>query len=253
MFFPIFPRQLPKIFWILICPFFFLWARHTLQVAFSPLNISNTLCPPHLQHCFFSTSSTTISPQTIPCFVVFKCSPQLLFLILHSHTSQYMLISLLYTTNFSLRQVELTTNSPYSIYIHLIILHLHFMYHSSSHSSSPFFLSSIVSSKDFFLIFFTIISSSSPTPHITINFSTPTPQHMLSSSQMSCPITFPNLTLTHFPFNFPLTIFLVILSLFFPMFIPVVLIHDPNFLLILLCPVFPIPQANIACSIFSPI
>ena len=93
--------------------------------------------------------------------------------------------------------------------------------------------------------------SSSPSPHIIISFSTPTPQHMLSSSQMSCPIAFPNLTLTHFTFNFPLTIFLVILSLFFPMFIPVVLIHDPNFLLILLCPVFPISQADIACSIFS--
>ena len=70
---------------------------------------------------------------------------------------------------------------------------------------------------------------------------------------MSCPIAFPNLTLTHFTFNFPLTIFLVILSLFFPMFIPVVLIHDPNFLLILLCPTFPKPQAHITCSIFYPI
>ena len=94
--------------------------------------------------------------------------------------------------------------------------------------------------------------SSSPTPHITINFSTTAPQHMLSSSQMSCPITFPNLTLTHFTFNFPPTIFLVIHSLFFPMFIPAVLIHDPNFLLIFLCPAFPIPQANIASRNFLP-
>ncbi len=41
-------------------------------------NISNTLCricPLHLQHCFFSTSSTTISPHTIPCFLVVKCTP----------------------------------------------------------------------------------------------------------------------------------------------------------------------------------
>ena len=52
--------------------------------------------------------------------------------------------------------------------------------------------------------------SSSHTPHITINFSTPTPQHMLPTPQMSCPITFPNLTLTHFTFNFQLAIFLVI-------------------------------------------
>ena len=67
---------------------FSLWARHPLQVAFSPLNISNPLCPLHFQHCFFSTSSTTISPHAIPCFVVFKCFPQLLFLIWQSHTSQ---------------------------------------------------------------------------------------------------------------------------------------------------------------------
>ena len=94
--------------------------------------------------------------------------------------------------------------------------------------------------------------SSSPTPHITINFSTTAPQHMLPTHQMSS-ITFPHSTLTHLTIYFPLTIFLVTLSLFFPMFIPVVLIHDPNFLLILLCPAFPIPQANMACSIFSPI
>ena len=95
--------------------------------------------------------------------------------------------------------------------------------------------------------------SSFPTPHVNINFSTTAPQHMLPTHQMSCPITCPHSALTHFTFNFPLTIFLVILSLFFPMFIPVVLIHDPNFLLILLCPAFPIPQANIASSIFSPV
>ena len=67
---------------------FSLWARHPLQVAFPPRNISNPLCPLHFQHCFFSTSSTTISPHAIPCFVVFKCFPPLLFLIWQSHTSQ---------------------------------------------------------------------------------------------------------------------------------------------------------------------
>ena len=71
---------------------FFLWARHPLQVALSPLNISNTLCPLHFQHCF-STSSTTISPHAIPCFLVVKCPPHPLFWILHSHTSK----SLIYT------------------------------------------------------------------------------------------------------------------------------------------------------------
>ena len=95
--------------------------------------------------------------------------------------------------------------------------------------------------------------SSSPTPHITINFSTPTPQHMLPSSQMSCPITCPHSTLTHFTFNFPLAIFLVIHLFLLPMFSPVLPIHVPNFLRIFSSPAFPIPQANIACSIFSPI
>ena len=50
-----------------------LWARHNLQVALSRLSISNPLCPLHLQHCFFSTSFTTISPHAIPCFLVCKC------------------------------------------------------------------------------------------------------------------------------------------------------------------------------------
>ena len=95
--------------------------------------------------------------------------------------------------------------------------------------------------------------SSSPTPHITINFSTPTPQHMLSSSHMSCPIRFPNSTLTHFTFNFHLAIFLVVHLFLLPMFSPVIPIHVPNFLRIFSSPAFPIPQANIACSIFSPI
>ena len=70
---------------------------------------------------------------------------------------------------------------------------------------------------------------------------------------MSCPITFPHSTLTHFTFNFQLAIFLVIHLFLLLMFIPVIHIHDPNFLLILLCPAFPIPQASIASSIFSPV
>ena len=90
--------------------------------------------------------------------------------------------------------------------------------------------------------------SSTTSPHIPINVSTTAPQHMLPTHQMSCPIAFPNLTLTHFTFNFQLAIFLVI-HLFL---LPVVLIHDPNFLLILLCPACPIPQAYITCSMFSP-
>ena len=97
------------------------------------------------------------------------------------------------------------------------------------------------------------INFSTTAPHIPINFSTTAPQHMLLTSQMSCPITFPNLALTHFTFNFALTIFLVIPSLLLLMFIPVVPIHFPNFFLILLCPTFPISQAYIASSIFSPI
>ena len=72
----------------LLSAHFFLRARHPLQVALSPLNISNALCPLHFQHCFFSTSSTTISPQATLCFRVFKCSFHPFFLILPSHTSQ---------------------------------------------------------------------------------------------------------------------------------------------------------------------
>ena len=98
-----------------------------------------------------------------------------------------------------------------------------------------------------------IINFSTPTPHIIINFSTTAPQNMFPSPHVSCPITFPNSTLTHLTIYFPLTIFLVILSLFFPMFSPVIPIHVPNFLRIFLCPAFPIPQANIACCIFSPV
>ena len=95
--------------------------------------------------------------------------------------------------------------------------------------------------------------SSFPTPHINVNFSTTAPQHMLSSSHMSCPISFPNSTLTHFTFNFPLAIFLVIHLFLLPMFSPVIPIHVPNFLRNFSSPAFPIPQANIACSIFSPV
>lgn len=49
--------------------------RHPLQVALSPVKISNALCPLPLWHCFFSISSTTISPHAIPCFLVVKCPP----------------------------------------------------------------------------------------------------------------------------------------------------------------------------------
>ena len=90
-----------------------------------------------------------------------------------------------------------------------------------------------------------------PHPPIPINFSTTAPQHMLPTRHMSCPIRFPNSTLTHFTFNFQHAISLIIRLLLLPMFLPVFLIHFPNFLLILLCPAFPIPQASIASSIFS--
>ena len=67
---------------------FSLWARQPLHVALFPLNISNNLCPLHFQHCFFSTSSNTISPHGNPVLSSFKMSSQLFFLILHSHTWQ---------------------------------------------------------------------------------------------------------------------------------------------------------------------
>ncbi len=58
---------------------FSLWARHPLQVALSPRNISNLLCLLRLQYCFFSTSSVTISPHAIPCVLVCKCSSPMTF------------------------------------------------------------------------------------------------------------------------------------------------------------------------------
>ncbi len=66
MFLPISLRQLP-IFSGLFPVHFFLGARHSLQVPFSPLNISNTLCLVHLQHCFFPTSYNIASLDTDYC------------------------------------------------------------------------------------------------------------------------------------------------------------------------------------------
>ena len=60
MFFYTFPWQLPSLPGTRPVFPMSLWARHPLQVAFSPLNISNPSCPLHFQ-CFCSTSSTTIS------------------------------------------------------------------------------------------------------------------------------------------------------------------------------------------------
>ena len=57
-----------------------------------PQNISNNLCPLHFQHCFFSTSSNTISPHGNPVLSTLQMFSQLFFLILHPHTWQYILI-----------------------------------------------------------------------------------------------------------------------------------------------------------------
>ena len=78
---------------------FVLCPKHQLHEAFSPLNISNNLCPLHFQHCFFSTSSNTISPHGNPVLSSCQMFSQLFFLILHPHTWQYILIFyIIYTT-----------------------------------------------------------------------------------------------------------------------------------------------------------
>ena len=86
-----FSRLLPGHF--VLCP------KHQLHEAFSPLNISNNLRPLHFQHCFFSTSSNTISPHGNPVLSSFRMFSQWFFLILHPHTWQYILIFyIIYTT-----------------------------------------------------------------------------------------------------------------------------------------------------------
>ena len=66
-----------------LSPHLFRWARHTSQVAFSPVNPSKTLKHPHFRHCFFSICNVPSK-----CFFVLTCFAQPLFLILHSHISQ---------------------------------------------------------------------------------------------------------------------------------------------------------------------
>ena len=92
-----------------------------------------------------------------------------------------------------------------------------------------------------------------PPPTSPSTFPPPPPNICFLLPKCLAQLDFLTSTLTHFTFNFALTIFLVILSLLLLMFIPVVPIHFPNFFLILLCPTFPISQAYIASSIFSPI
>ena len=63
----LFPRQLPN-FSGLLSAHYFLWARHPLQVAFSPPDISNTFCPLqslHFQHVFSQLLPLTSSPLPV--------------------------------------------------------------------------------------------------------------------------------------------------------------------------------------------
>ena len=89
------------IFWIyffpILCPsltlsgvlslHLFRWARRTWQVAWFSANPSKTLKHPHFQHCFFSICNV---PST--CLLSLTCFAQPLFLILHSHISQWISI-----------------------------------------------------------------------------------------------------------------------------------------------------------------
>ncbi len=67
----------------------FLRTRHPLQIALSPLKISNALCPLPLWHCFFSTDSTTISSHAIPWFLVVKCPPHFSYYCFHTPHNKY--------------------------------------------------------------------------------------------------------------------------------------------------------------------
>jgi len=83
----------------------------------------NPLCPLHLQHCFFSTSSTKISPHTIPCFLVCNCFPQfLLERCSHTPCDIYSSLEKASCHPFSCRGSELTIKCPYSVYTHKVII-----------------------------------------------------------------------------------------------------------------------------------
>ena len=134
VFFPIFPWHLPDFLQSI--------ARHPLQVAFSPLNISSvppaftTLFLNFFCHNVSTRNSVLCNLQMLPPITFLNIA--LTHLAINDHT-------LTYTTNFSLRQVEVTTNSPYSIYVHgpyyysLIKQKSH---PSSFHPSSPSYHSS---------------------------------------------------------------------------------------------------------------
>lgn len=92
--------------------------RHPLQVALSSLKISNALCHLPLWHCFFSISSTTISPHAIPCFLVVKCPPtHVSYYCIHTPHNKYSYPQ--YILFSSLREkIELTIRPPHSSILH---------------------------------------------------------------------------------------------------------------------------------------
>ena len=87
----IFLPQLLYFFRVITWPFCPM-PQASITRSIPPLNISNNLCPLHFQHCFFSTSSNTISPHGNPVLSSLQMFTQLFFLILHPHTWQYILI-----------------------------------------------------------------------------------------------------------------------------------------------------------------
>ena len=90
-FLAIFLPQLLYLFRVITWPFCPM-PQASITRSIPPLNISNNLCPLHFQHCFFSTSSNTVSPHGNPVLSSLQMFSQLFFLILHPHTWQYILI-----------------------------------------------------------------------------------------------------------------------------------------------------------------
>ena len=106
-----FSRLLPGHF--VLCP------KHQLHEAFSPLNISNNLRPLHFQHCFFSTSSNTISPHGNPVLSSSQMFSPITFLntaLTHLAIHTHILNSIYYCHLFKPWRAELTIKYPHRIW-----------------------------------------------------------------------------------------------------------------------------------------
>lgn len=77
----------------------------------------------------------------------FQMPPPTLFLILHSHTSQWIFISLIYTVYFCLKQLELTIKRPHSIIPRIFWCQRPVTRHVSMRRVRPWWMSSVGATK----------------------------------------------------------------------------------------------------------